>query len=866
MAFTDRIVVAVDFVTTGAKKGVADLKMEVAQADGAFGKLKASGSGALTLLKQNAGLVGVALAGMAGVGLKKAVDAASDLEESINAVNVTFGDAADEVLAFTESAAMNLGLSQSAANDAAVAFAAFAKAAGGDTSDNIEMLMTRAADFASVMNLDVTEAVRIFQSALAGETEPIRKFGKDMSAVTVEAFALENGLAATKQEITENIKVQARFGLLMQQTEDVAGDFADTSGDLANAQRRLSAQTEDLAAKIGATVVPILADATSLAIELANALEGIGEAVRANTPNENEWSLFSGPRFIWEETKAAVDALATTYRDAWNIDTKPAEEATEALEGMSDQARQTVDALRAQREESEQVAAETAELDQQMRLAAASGDRWERRLQDLADTEKETRDETQRLSEAAEAHDAVLRAQTALERYPERLERVRERLYATSEAFGTAADGAKRSFDDLDVNAETSTQNLIDHLNTTAVEVGVWQNDLTSIAADTSPEFAGYLADMGAAGAPMVADLAADGEGLKTAFNAYTEYSSQMQRDVGAEFDKLPGKTDEAFASVKAKIDGNLAAALENARGTAGQFYDVGLAIPAGVERGIYAGRSGAISAAVSIATAALSAAKAALEIESPSKRTAREIGVPFAEGIAEGIGYGSGQIDEAVLEALDKALEKAEDRLDNALDQIQTVRDRADARQAIRDAKRDVTDARSGLKEARQAKAATGADYDAKLSMLEGMGLKGSAEYRAVQAAKRAAMAEARGEVSDARQDVKAAREDVSDSYYGLWRELTSMSAAYIVKHKTEIRDIGKAAGISGKRITAVIQAAQAVVNARGSKQVARQDGGGGVGRAGHVIVETRQGLGFTDAQLRRLAREIRRVDREAA
>jgi hypothetical protein len=205
-------------------------------------------------------LVGVGAAAAFSLG-KTAVNAAVDLNESVNAVNVTFGNAADEVLALGENSAKAFGLSTSEFNSLAVSFSSFADkivGPGGNVADVIQDLATRAADFASVVNVDVNEAASVFMSTLAGETEAIRRYGKDVSAAAVEQYALEKGLVASKSEMTEAIKVQSRYGLLMEQTSGMADDFANTSGSLANQQKILSKELENAAASIGEKLVPAI--------------------------------------------------------------------------------------------------------------------------------------------------------------------------------------------------------------------------------------------------------------------------------------------------------------------------------------------------------------------------------------------------------------------------------------------------------------------------------------------------------------------------------------------------------------------------------------------------------------------------------
>jgi hypothetical protein len=187
------------------------------------------------------------------------IDKASDLNESANAIRVTFGDAADEVAKLGETSATRLGLAQVDFNALSVRFSNFATTVAGDSrgvADVLDDLTTRAADFASVMNIDVAEASVLFQSGLAGETEPLRRYGIDVSAANVQQTAWRLGIAAAGEELTEQQKVQARYAAIMEQTSQVQGDFANTSDQLANAQRINQAEFDNAAAAIGTALLP----------------------------------------------------------------------------------------------------------------------------------------------------------------------------------------------------------------------------------------------------------------------------------------------------------------------------------------------------------------------------------------------------------------------------------------------------------------------------------------------------------------------------------------------------------------------------------------------------------------------------------
>lgn len=225
--------------------------------------------------------------------IKNTITEASNLAESANAISVTFGAAAGEVSKLGANAATTLGLSNVQFNELAVRFSAFAKSVagpGGNVAATLDQMTRRASDFASVMNIEVSQAAELFQSGLAGETEPLRKFGIDLSAAAVQAYAYANGIATAGSELTEAEKVQARYGLLMQQTSQTQGDFANTADGLANGMRVLKASFSDVQANIGTAFLPFMA----LGVQAINGLMG---PLKEATAGMAEWGTAMGEVF-----------------------------------------------------------------------------------------------------------------------------------------------------------------------------------------------------------------------------------------------------------------------------------------------------------------------------------------------------------------------------------------------------------------------------------------------------------------------------------------------------------------------------------------------------------------------------------------
>jgi hypothetical protein len=218
---------------------------------------------------------GVGVAAVAGIGV--AIKAASDLGESLNKTRVIFGDASESVIAFSETTASTLGIAQSQALDAAAGFGAMALSAGLSESAAASLsidLVKLAGDMASFNNQDPSEMLERLRSGLAGEAEPLRRFGVFLSEAAVQAKAMELGIGSASEELTDAEKVQARYAIILEQTTKQQGDFARTVGEsLPNQLRVMKAELTDTAASLGNALLPLVLEATKALLELVETLE-----------------------------------------------------------------------------------------------------------------------------------------------------------------------------------------------------------------------------------------------------------------------------------------------------------------------------------------------------------------------------------------------------------------------------------------------------------------------------------------------------------------------------------------------------------------------------------------------------------------
>ncbi|HEY3261364.1 MAG TPA: transglycosylase SLT domain-containing protein [Pseudonocardiaceae bacterium] len=291
--------------------------------------------------------IGSAVAGVAAAGFSKvtgfigdSVQAFSDLSESANAVQKIYGDWSEDIVHWGEKNANAFGLSRRAFQELVTPLGAGLKNLGlpmEDVTKNTIGLTERAADMASVFNTSVPDALEAIQAGLRGEADPLERYGVGLSDAAVTARALADTGKKSADSLTAQEKATARLNLIMDQTKDVAGDFAQTSGGLANSQRIAAAKTEELQAKIGEKLVPVMQWWMQVKLKLVEvigekllpALQGFAGFVQHAASVVGDWlgKMDMGPvvanvtqaagglRNLWNQIVGDVRAWAASHQD-----------------------------------------------------------------------------------------------------------------------------------------------------------------------------------------------------------------------------------------------------------------------------------------------------------------------------------------------------------------------------------------------------------------------------------------------------------------------------------------------------------------------------------------------------------------------
>jgi len=194
-----------------------------------------------------------------GIAGGAAIKMASDFEESLNKVNVAFGEASGEVRDFAKTTLQQFGIAQGTALDMAALFGDMSTSMGlsvDAAADLSTSLVGLAGDLASFKNMNIKEVTTALAGVFTGETESLKRLGIVMTQVNLEQFAMEQGIKKTIKEMTQAEKVQLRYQFVMSKTANAQGDFARTSGGAANQMRIFQESMKELGASFGAVILP----------------------------------------------------------------------------------------------------------------------------------------------------------------------------------------------------------------------------------------------------------------------------------------------------------------------------------------------------------------------------------------------------------------------------------------------------------------------------------------------------------------------------------------------------------------------------------------------------------------------------------
>ena len=216
---------------------------------------------------------------------------ASDMQETMNKVEVSFGKSTQTVLDWSKTSIKSMGLAQQTALDSAALYGDMATGMGFAQAQAAEMatsLTQLGADLASFKNISNDMAQTALKSIFTGETESLKGLGIVMTEVNLQQYGLANGMlkmvAANKKgsksrvqrisELSQLEQVMLRYNYVMAMTKNAHGDFERTGGGAANQTRMFQENIKELGVTFGTYLLPYF---TKIVIKLNELLVKLGQ-------------------------------------------------------------------------------------------------------------------------------------------------------------------------------------------------------------------------------------------------------------------------------------------------------------------------------------------------------------------------------------------------------------------------------------------------------------------------------------------------------------------------------------------------------------------------------------------------------------
>ena len=209
-----------------------------------------------------AATAGVAAAAGLGIVGTKLVGLGSDANETASLLKTALGGAFDGFNSrLREFASVsNRSFFELQAGSSTLVAMTKSMGATNDAAADMSFNFTKmAVDLGSFFNVSDSNVLQDFQSALAGSSETLQKYGIDVRETTLKQMALDQGLIGSATDtLPRLVRAQLIQQAVQEQAADAMGDAARTSDSWANSTRGLSAMFKDVSTQVGTELIPVL--------------------------------------------------------------------------------------------------------------------------------------------------------------------------------------------------------------------------------------------------------------------------------------------------------------------------------------------------------------------------------------------------------------------------------------------------------------------------------------------------------------------------------------------------------------------------------------------------------------------------------
>lgn len=238
----------------------------------------------LTEIAAGLGIAHIGIRGFASA-LKSAIGSANSYIEDVNLFTASLGKFAGEAEKYAQKVSNVMGIDPAKWMRNQGVFMTLAQGFGvaGDRAYTMSQQLTQLGyDLSSFFNIAVDGeggSMQKLQAGLAGELEPLRRLGFDLSQTRLQAIAASLGIEKLYTQMNQAEKSQLRYYAIMTQVTTAQGDMARTLNAPSNQMRIFSAQLQMAARAIGNIFIPAMNAILPIAIAVVKVVRLAAEAI-----------------------------------------------------------------------------------------------------------------------------------------------------------------------------------------------------------------------------------------------------------------------------------------------------------------------------------------------------------------------------------------------------------------------------------------------------------------------------------------------------------------------------------------------------------------------------------------------------------
>lgn len=248
-----------------------------------------------------------------------AIEKSSDYTENVHLFNVAMGEYAGEARAYAEQVGEVMGIDPGEWMRSQGTFMTLATGFGvtGERAKTMSKNLTQLGyDLSSFFNLPYEEAMQKLESGLAGELEPLRRIGFDLSVARLQQEAYTLGINKKVSAMTQAEKAELRYYAIMTQVTTAHKDMSNTLDQPANQIRVLKSQFEQAGRAIGNIFIPMLQAVLPYAIAFVKVIRMVANELARLVGYEDDFADTSGFDSLTSGADDYSDALGGAVDNA----------------------------------------------------------------------------------------------------------------------------------------------------------------------------------------------------------------------------------------------------------------------------------------------------------------------------------------------------------------------------------------------------------------------------------------------------------------------------------------------------------------------------------------------------------------------